>query len=144
MKFYFNFPFKGIFLTKYLVMTQGEPVRALAEMAKRKFTSVADWREKSSTYQTRKTSGNSIKAENRQLKGVEGGKKVQMLSFVEKRGKGVRFRETRQKFKVHILGGSDKLVIFEGRYYLRGVWLGQSQTLAMAFNFGNLTLVYRS
>lgn len=79
MKFYFNFPFKGIFLTKYLVMTQGEPVRALAEMAKRKFTSVADWREKSSTYQTRKTSGNSIKAENRQLKGVEGGKKVQML-----------------------------------------------------------------
>ena len=49
MKFYFNFPFKGIFLTKYLVMTQGEPVRALAEMAKRKFTSVADWREKSST-----------------------------------------------------------------------------------------------
>lgn len=90
-------------------MTQGETVRILAEIAKQKFTSVPGRKEKSTTYQTRKTYGNSIKAGKPTTEGCGG------------RGKGVRFKETRQMFKVYILGGSDKLDIFEGRYYLRGV-----------------------
>ena len=76
-----------MFLTKYLVLTQGEPVRTLAEIAKQKFTSVANRKEKSSTYQTRKTCGNSIKAGSRQPKGEEGGKKVATAVIRGKEGK---------------------------------------------------------
>lgn len=68
-------------------MTQGEPVRALAEMAKRKSTSVADWREKSSTYQTRKTSGDSIKAGKPTTEGCGGRKKGANAVICGKEGK---------------------------------------------------------
>lgn len=84
-------------------MKQGEPVRTLAEIAKQKFTSVADRKEKSTT------------------EGCGGREKGATAVIGGKGGKGVRFRETRQKFKVYILYGSDKLDIFEGRYYLHGL-----------------------
>lgn len=70
-------------------MTQGEQVRALAEIAKRKFTSVADWREKSSTYQTRKTSGDSIKAGKPTTEGCGGRKKRCKCCNLWKRGEKV-------------------------------------------------------
>ena len=72
-------------------------------MAGRKFTSVADRKKNSTTEEC-------------------GGREKGATTVIRgKRRKGVGFRETRQKFKVHILGGSNKLDIFEGRYYLSGL-----------------------
>ena len=87
MKFYLNFLFKGIFLTKHLVMTQGETVRILEEIAKQKFTSVPGRKEKSTTYQTRKTYGNSIKAGKPTTEGCGGRGKGEKVSGSRKRAK---------------------------------------------------------
>ena len=68
-------------------MTQGETVRILAEIAKQKFTSVPGRKEKCTTYQTRKTYGNSIKAGKPTTEGCGGRKKGATAVIREKEGK---------------------------------------------------------